>query len=128
MKKVVPLTFDFAYADSPTSKMCVKTAYGRIFATAKRNLIAKGLLKRETHIDVENSGKVLVDTSNAKAYAESDGRISDDSRISSKVESGAGNSCPDGAKEGDSSGESGNGLAHKQSVFDKFISTSQSKE
>ncbi len=119
MKKIVPLTFDFIYAESPMSEMCVKTAYWRIFAIAKRNLIAKGLLRQGTHNDIDSREINVVDKHAGKFYAESNEsrRIFDDKGNSGEIKAFEGDGLSHGEPERDPGSQSGDGLANKQPIL-----------
>lgn len=117
MKRITTLTFEFDYVQTPTSEMSVRTAYSRIFATAKRNLIAKGLLKK-THNDIDSSENILVDTNSSEVYSETNGRgISNDQRSSGEIKNLEGDGGTNGQAERNPSSQSGNGLANQQPIL-----------
>ncbi len=124
MRKIAPLIFTFVYTNSPTSEACARNAYRRLLAIAERNLIAKGLIGN----DIVSSDKVLVDTNNNKTYSEpDDGRIFDNKRSGGQVEGFQRDNCTNDTQRSDSSGEGGNCLASKQSLYNKSIQPSEPK-
>lgn len=117
MKRITTLTFEFNYVQTPTSEMCVRTAYARIFAMVKRNLIAKGLLKK-THNDMVSSEITSVDSDSSEDYSETNGRrISDDQGSSGEIKDLEGDGGSDGETERNPGSQSRDGLANQQPIL-----------
>ncbi len=54
MRKIAPLIFKFVYLETPGSISIVNNAYRRIFAIAKRNVLAKRSVNVKGGEDHEN--------------------------------------------------------------------------
>lgn len=118
MKRITTLTFEFEYAPTPTSEMCVRTAYTRIFEEAKRNLIAKGLLK-PMHNDTDSREINTVDNNSHKIYAKTDGSrgVFNNQGSSGKIETLEGDGLSHGEQKRNPGGQSRDGLANQQPIL-----------
>mgnify|MGYP001604829199 CR=1 FL=1 len=129
MRTIAPLTFTFVYISTPTSETCVRSAYRRLLAIAERNLIAKGLLGPAIHNDIEIMEKHIVDNNRSSNYSgTNDSRgIFNSSGSGSKTEAFERDDFSDGEKRRHSSCQGGNGLAGKQSLYNRSIQSSEPK-